>query len=206
MNINILRRFIIICAVSTFVMFTFWAVYKSFVNRPLGDYETEVCANRLKDKMWNKAIKAANEALIKNPEHRGAMMCEAIANINKKEYDLASKQLSNLIIFLNKTLVDDDLTGRGTLAAAYANRCIIKDRKVDYEGALKDYIKSLETDSEAVEGPGLGEKILYMINKPSSIRKRAQYIYEQLKLPEEERVLSVPDRDKEQIMHKPGKL
>ena len=45
-----------------------------------------------------------------------------------------------------------------------------------------------------------------MINKPSSIRKRAQYIYEQLKLPEEERVLSVPDRDKEQIMHKPGKL
>ena len=76
----------------------------------------------------------------------------------------------------------------------------------DYEGALKDYIKSLETDSEAVEGPGLGEKILYMINKPSSIRKRAQYIYEQLKLPEEERVLSVPDRDKEQIMHKPGKL
>ena len=61
MNINILRRFIIICAVSTFVMFTFWAVYKSFVNRPLGDYETEVCDNRLKDKMWDKAIKAANE-------------------------------------------------------------------------------------------------------------------------------------------------
>ena len=83
MNINILRRFIIICAVSTFVMFTFWAVYKSFVNRPPGDYETEVCDNRLKDKMWDKAIKAANEALIKNPEHRGAMMCEAIANINK---------------------------------------------------------------------------------------------------------------------------
>jgi len=89
----------------------------------------------------------------------------------------------NLIIFLNKTLVDDDLTGRGTLAAAYANRGIIKDRKGDYEGALKDYIKSLETDSEAVEGPGLGEKILYMINKPSSIRKRAQYIYEQFLLP-----------------------
>ena len=82
MNINILRRFIIICAVSTFVMFTFWAVYKSFVNRPPGDYETEVCDNRLKDKMWDKAIKAANEALIKNPEHRGAMMCEAIANLS----------------------------------------------------------------------------------------------------------------------------
>ena len=206
MNINILRRFIIICAISTFIMFTFWAVYKSFVNRPPGDYETEVCDNRLKDKMWDKAIQAANDALIKNPQHRGAMMCEAIANINKNEYNLASQQLSELISFLNKTLVKDDLTGRGTLAAAYANRGIIKDRKGDYEGALKDYIKSLETDAEAVEGPGLGEKILYMINKPSSIRKRAQYIYEQLKLPEDQRVLSVPDRDKEQIMHKPGKL
>ena len=39
-----------------------------------------------------------------------------------------------------------------------------------------------------------------------SIIKRAQYIYEQLKLPEEERVLSVPDGDKEQIMHKPCNL
>ena len=37
-------------AILTFVMFTVWAFVKSFKNRPPGDYETEVCDNRLKDK------------------------------------------------------------------------------------------------------------------------------------------------------------
>ena len=38
-----------------------------------------------------------------------------------------------------KNLEDDDKTGVGTLAAAYANRGIVKDRKEQYEEALKDY-------------------------------------------------------------------
>ena len=193
-------------AILTFVMFTVWGFVRSFMDRPPGDYETEVCDIRLKDKKYTEALKAANEALAKTNNHRGAMMCKALVFISQKKYLEANEELTNLISFLEKNLEDDDRTGVGTLAAAYANRGIIKDRKGDYDGALKDYIKSLETDAEAVEGPGLGEKILYMMDKPSSIRKRAQYIYEQLKLPEDERVLSLPDRDKEQIMHKPGKL
>ena len=134
------------------------------------------------------------------------MMCRALVFINKKEYVNATKELTALIEFLNKTLQDDDLTGKGTLAAAYANRGIIKDRKEQYEEALKDYIKALEVDHEAVAGPGLGHKIIYMINKPSSVRDRAQYIHEQLQLPPEKRLLKLPEADEEQRMHKPGKL
>ena len=51
--------------------------------------------------------------------------------------------MTNLIIFLEKNLEDDDKTGIGTLAAAYANRGIIKDRNKNYEGALQDYVKAL---------------------------------------------------------------
>ena len=51
---NVLRRFIIYMAILTFVMFTVWAFVKSFKNRPAGDYETEVCDNRLKDKLYEK--------------------------------------------------------------------------------------------------------------------------------------------------------
>ena len=47
-------------AILTFVMFTAWAFVKSFMNRPAGDYETEVCDIRLKDKKFDKAIEAAN--------------------------------------------------------------------------------------------------------------------------------------------------
>ena len=193
-------------AVLTFVMFTVWAFVKSFKNRPPGDYHTEVCDNRLKDKLYDKALKAANTALEKTPNHRGAIMCKALIFISQKNYIKATKELDYLITYLKDTLEDDDLTGIGALAAAYANRGIIKDRNKDYEGALKDYIKALGIDHEAVAGPGLGTIILNYKYKSSSVKERALYLNEQLQLPEEERVLSIKEVDEGQVMHKPGKL
>ena len=134
-NPNVLKRFIIYMAILTFVMFTVWGFVKSFMNRPAGDYETEVCDIRLKDKKYEEALEAANKALNKTPYHRGAMMCKALVFISEKKYNEADKILSELIIFLEKNLEDDDKTGIGTLAAAYANRGIIKDRKKNYEEA-----------------------------------------------------------------------
>ena len=205
-NANVLKRFVIYMAILTFVMFTVWGFVKSFMNRPAGDYETEVCDIRLKDKKYEQALEAANNALYKTPNHRGAMMCKALVFISEKKYVEADKILSNLINFLEKNLEDDDKTGIGTLAAAYANRGIIKDRNKNYEGALKDYIKALGIDHEAVAGPGLGTVILNYKFKSSSVRERALYLNEQLQLPEDERVLSIKELDEGQVMHKPGKL
>jgi len=193
-------------AVLTFVMFTVWALVKSFMNRPPGDYETEVCDNRLKDKQYDKALDAANIALSKTPNHRGAIMCKALIFISQKMYLNANEELSYLINFLEKNIESDDRTGIGTLAAAYANRGIIKDRNKDYQGALQDYIKALGIDHEAVAGPGLGTIILNYKFKSSSVKERALYLNEQLQLPENERVLSIKELDEGQVMHKPGKL
>ena len=193
-------------AILTFVMFTVWALIRSFMNRPPGDYETEVCDIRLKDKKYDEAVEAADIALKKMPNHRGAIMCKALVYISQKQYREASDQLDYLINFLEKNLEDDDKTGIGTLAAAYANRGIIKDRKEDYEGALKDYVKALGIDYESVAGPGLGTVILNYKFKSSSVIERALYLNEQLQLPENERVLSIKALDDGQVMHKPGKL
>ena len=168
-NANIIKRFVIYMAILTFIMFTVWGFVKSFMNRPPGDYETEVCDIRLKDKKYDEALKAASTAL----------------ETNVKE---------------------DDKTGIGTLAAAYANRGIIKDRNKNYEGALQDYIKALGIDHVAVAGPGLGTIILNYKFKSSSVKERALYLNEQLQLPENERVLSIKELDEGQVMHKPGKL
>ena len=193
-------------AILTFIMFTVWGFVRSFMDRPPGDYETEVCDIRLKDKKYKQALEAANKALNKTPNHRGAMMCKALVFISEKKYIEADSILSNLIIFLETNLEDDDKTGIGTLAAAYANRGIIKDRNKNYEGALQDYIKALGIDHEAVAGPGLGTVILNYKFKSSSVRERALYLNEQLQLPEDERVLSIKELDEGQVMHKPGKL
>ena len=208
MNVNtsVLRRFIIYMAILTFVMFTVWAFVRSFLDRPPGDYETEICDIRLKDKQYEKAIKAANDALKKTPNHRGAIMCKALVFISQKKYLEANEELNYLINFLEKNIKDDDLTGIGTLAAAYANRGIIKDRKENYEGALEDYLKAIKIDEEAVGGPGFGTVILNYKFKSSSVKKRAIYIYEQLQLPENDRVLKIKELDEGQVMHKPGKL
>ena len=203
---NILKRFIIYMAILTFVMFTVWAFVKSFKNRPPGDYHTEVCDNRLKDKEYEKALEAANDALEKTPNHRGALMCKALVFISKKKYSKAIDELNYLINFLENNIEDDDKTGIGTLAAAYANRGIIKDREKKYEEALQDYIKALGIDHIAVAGPGLGTIILNYKFKSSSVKERALYLNEQLQLPEEERVLSIKEVDEGQVMHKPGKL
>ena len=133
-------------------------------------------------------------------------MCKALVYISQKDYINANKELDSLINFLEKTLTEDDLTGKGTLAAAYANRGIIKDRNEKYEEALKDYLQSLGIDPKAVEGPGLGTVILNYKFKSSSVKERALYIYEQLKLPENERLLKIKELDEGQVMHKPSKL
>ena len=205
-NANVLKRFVIYMAILTFVMFTVWGFVRSFMDRPPGDYETEVCDIRLKDKKYEQALEAANKALSKSPNHRGAVMCKALVFISEKKYIEAEKTLNNLIIFLKKNLEDDDRTGIGTLAAAYANRGIIKDRNKNYEGALQDYIKALGIDHDAVAGPGLGTIILNYKFKSSSVKERALYLNEQLQLPEDERVLSIEELDAGQVMHKPGKL
>ena len=206
MNPKVLKRFIIYMAVATFVMFTVWALVRSYMNRPPGDYETEVCDIRLKDKLYDQAIAAANEALEKTPNHRGAIMCKALIYISQKDYINATNELNYLIKYLESNLEIDDLTGQGTLAAAYANRGIIKDRKKNYEGALADYIKALGIDHKSVAGPGLGTVILNYRYKSSSVKERALYLNEQLQLPETERVLRIQELDEGQVMHKPGKL
>jgi len=206
MNARVLKRFVIYMAILTFVMFTVWGFVKSFMNRPPGDYETEVCDIRLKDKKYDEALESANIALEKTPNHRGAAMCKALVFISQKKYLEANEELTNLINFLEKNVKEDDKTGIGTLAAAYANRGIIKDRNKNYEGALQDYVKALGIDYVAVAGPGLGTIILNYKFKSSSVKERALYLNEQLQLPESERVLRIKELDEGQVMHKPGKL
>lgn len=203
MNSQVLRRFIFLMAILTVGMFVFWDVLDDFVMQAPGDFYTETGSNRLVDGKYDEAIENFDKALAEAPNHRGALMGRALVFIQTERYRQAIDELDFLIEYLHENLEPDDTTGIGTLAAAYANRGIVLDRLGKYEQALDSYVQALTTDPEAVAGPGIVHKILYGSEGVSSVRKRAEYLAQQLQLPEEERVMHVPEIDARQRMYKP---
>ncbi len=88
-------------------------------------------------------------------------------------------------------------------AQAYADRGILNDRAGQYEAALHDYRKALKLNPELAEGPGWLWRFLRNIpDRPPTIADRADYLEEQLKKPESERLLRVPELDAKQRMYK----
>lgn len=204
MNPGVLKRFVFYMFVLTFVFFSAWMVFSSqFASRQPGDLETELGTQRLEDGLYEAAMEYYDKALAESPDHRGALMGRALVYIRTEQYDAALAELDYLIGFLENGLEPDDTTGRGVLAAAYANRGIVFDRQGEYEKALDSYVSSLKVDDKVVSGPGLVHKILYGSDDVSTVRQRARYIYEQLQLPPDQRVMRVPDLDAKQRMYKP---
>ncbi|NQV99923.1 MAG: hypothetical protein HQ483_09530 [Rhodospirillales bacterium] len=190
-------------AILTFVMFSVWAVVKMAQNEVPGDMEVRQGDILLVDDKFEAAIAKFDEALAEQPDHRGALGGKAVALMALNRDRQAEELFGYLINHLLATLEADDPTGAGALAAAYANRGIIKDRQGRYEEALADYIDSIKIDFDLADGPGWIEHLLYYDNKPSSVVGRAEYLYKQLKLPENERLMRVPEMDEKQRRYKP---
>lgn len=202
MNPAILRRFIVLLAILTVSLALLWAFYGHINPTQPGDFEVRQGDIHLSSGEYEMALGDFTAALDVSPDHRGAIMGRAIALLQLERIAEAEAEFDYLIAYLEKNLDPDDVTGRGTLAAAYANRGIMYDRMGAYEKALEDYKQSLRVDSGAVEGPGIADKILHDPN-PSTVLKRARYLMEQLALPEDQRVLTVPELDADERMHKP---
>jgi tetratricopeptide (TPR) repeat protein len=200
---KVVRRFVILMGVATFVMFSAWAVLNNYLQSPPGDFEVRQGDILLGDKKYDEAIERFNAALEVSPDHRGALMGRALAFLQTERFNEADAEFTYLINYLKKNLAADDVTGVAVYAAAYANRGILYDRAGQYEKALADYIQALRIDEGAVDGPSLVDKVLYGTPRPSTVRKRARYLHEQLALPPEKRLLRMPEKDAEQRMYKP---
>ncbi len=98
---------------------------------------------------------------------------------------------------------DEVIAAEPTYGVTYANRGILRDRIGDYAGALDDYLRAMELEPEVAEGPGFLTRFMRnQPQKPPTILDRANYLKEQLALPEEKRLLRVPEKDAEQRPYK----
>jgi len=203
MNPRVLRRFIILLGILTFVSFSVWGVVHMIANEAPGDYYVREGDILLGDRKYDEAIARFDKALAEQPNHRGALMGRAIAFLQSGRPVEAEAEFTHLIDYLRRTLKPDDPTGRGTLATAYANRGILHDRQGRYRKAFADYVEALKTDMKVLDGPTLFDKILYGTPRPSTVQKRALYLKQQFELPPEKRLMRVPEIDAEQRMYKP---
>lgn len=202
MNEGVIRRFVWMAGVALILAAVGAFVLGDYMTTAPGDYYVRKGDQRLSEGLSAEAMKNFNLALEEAPNHRGALMGRALVYIQREQYGKAEEELTGLIRYLEKTLPEDDPTGWGTLAAAYANRGIIKDRQGRHNAALDDYIEALRVDEEAVDGPYLFDEILYGYNA-STVRKRAEYLAKELEKPEDERLLRLPEKDARQRMYKP---
>ena len=156
-----------------------------------GDYNTKKGNYRLEDGQLDDAVKKFSIALEENPDHVMAHLGLAIT------YMQMNKSAAALAEF-NRTI---ELAPE--LAAAYADRGVLYDRMGEYEKALADYRKALSMDPKILEGPGFLWRFMRNIDeKPPTILQRADYLEAELAKPAAERLLKVPEIDKEQRMYK----
>ena len=201
MNPSVIRRYVFIMGITLAVVFALWIFLAP--GRAPGDFHTQTGDIRLGSGKYDEALEQFDLALEEMPDHRGALMGRALVFIHTGQDARAVDQLTYLIDYLHRTLAEDDLTGQGTLAAAYANRGIVHDRNGRHEEALEDYRAALRTDPETLEGPGLLDRIVHGTPRPSTVAKRAAYLEAQFKLPEDQRVMLMPEVDAKERTYKP---
>jgi FimV-like protein len=145
----------------------------------------------LEDGDYDEALQILNEVLAGNPGYKQAYLAKAITLLHMGRFD-DSRAAFDWAIRLDEHY-----------AEAYANRGILNDKLEQHEAALGDYRKALELNPELAKGPGWLWRFLRNIPEPPpTIADRAKYLEEELRKPEGERLLRVPELDSKQRMYK----
>lgn len=145
----------------------------------------------LEDGKFEKALRVFDEVLSEHKDYKEAHLAKAITLLQMERFDESRASFDRAI----------GLDGK--YALAYANRGILNDRVGRHAAALQDYRKALELNPELAEGPGWIWRFLRNIpERPPTIADRADYLEEELKKPEGERLIRVPEIDSKQRMYK----
>ncbi len=188
MNKNYTTAAIALVILISFAYFYFQYMVRESVP---GENRYRLANHYLEDGSYDEALKIFDEVVAAYPLYKEAHLGRALTLLQMEDYE-ASAASFNRAIDLDENL-----------AAAYANRGILYDRTGKYDKAAADYRKALELNPELGEGPGWIWRFLRNIPEPPpTLADRAAYIESELKKPESERLLRVPEIDQQQRMYK----
>ena len=169
-----------------------WALYEQFFDRDPLVLEVESAERHFSDGRYRESFSVYEELERERPEHpqmlRGMARSLMQLGENKRAlelYDRAIKQDSEF-------------------AVAYLNRAVLLDRMGLFKAAIADYEKAAELDASIDEGPGWLTRFLRnQSEKQPTASQRAQYLRQQIALPEGERELHRPEEDSKQHSYRP---
>ena len=188
MNKNTLAA---IVTLSILGIFGFYYYKYSVLETTPGENKYRLGNKYLEDGDYEKALQVFDEVLFEHSEYKEAHLAKAITLLQMKHFSESRASFDRAIE------LDDQY------AQAYADRGILNDRVGRPEAALRDYRKALEINPELAKGPGWLWRFLRNIpDPPPTIADRADYLEEELKKPESERLLQVPELDSKQRMYK----
>ncbi|WP_290648276.1 tetratricopeptide repeat protein [Aquisalimonas sp.] len=162
-----------------------WLAYEGFVpDRQPGDIAATAGDRAFADRRYEAALREYRKALDDAPEHRQALLGKANTFVELERYQQALDAFGQFI------------DRHPDFAGAYANRGIALDRMGNYKAALEDYERALMLDPSVADGPGWLTRFLHMTpDGQPTIADRADYIREQMALPQDERELYDEEQD-----------
>ena len=162
-----------------------------FTNHDTGELHYRRANLRLEDGLYREALTEFEKQLGLHPHDAAGHLGKGLALMGLARNDEAIDAIDHAIAL------------KPDFAAAFANRGILHDRMGRSEKALGDYRRALELDDTLADGPGWITRFFRkQAQAPPTIRDRAAYLAEQLKKPEGERLLRVPELDGAQRSHK----
>ncbi|MCZ6628161.1 MAG: tetratricopeptide repeat protein [SAR324 cluster bacterium] len=187
-----LYRVLVVGAMATAALIIAAMVYQYvFIGDVPGELNYRLGNLRLEDGKYQEALAEFDIQLQVAPLSTKGQLGRGLALMGLGEFNAALQAINYAI----------DL--KPDFAAAYANRGILHDKMSRHEQALQDYRKALKLDEETGEGPDwLTRFFRNQYDAPPTIVDRAAYLEQELKKPVSQRLLQIPEIDKEQRSYK----
>lgn len=169
-----------------------WSIYDGAIREKSGGESAYHAGNKyFEDGLYEDALKSYRRAVAENPEfiHAKRGVARSLIQLQHNREAL--------------TALNDVIKQEPEFAASHANRGILNDRMGNYEEAIADYQKALQLNPELADGPSWLTRFLRnQAEKPPTILDRMKYLQAELSKPEDQRVLQLPKKDKEQRPYK----